>query len=239
MTSPWRTCFRVLRDHSVKVAVQFALLAVVPLSAATIAGKVQLTGTTVKDFSGVVISLESATPQLPPPRRATITQKNKTFIPHVLAIPAGTTVDFPNLDPIFHNAFSSFDGKVFDVGLYPPGGSKAVRFDRPGIIRLFCNIHPAMSAVIVVVNSPWFTVSSRSGAFEITGVPPGIYTLRVYHERATTATLSSLTRGVTVHDDRLDLPVITISETGYLPAPHKNKYGKDYPDQVIYSEHLP
>jgi plastocyanin len=239
MTSLWRICFRMLSRRWFKVAVQLVFVALVPLSAATIAGKVELTGTTVKDFSGVVISLESATPQLPPPRHATITQKNKTFIPHVLAIPAGTTVDFPNLDPIFHNAFSSFDGKVFDVGLYPPGSSKSVRFDRPGIIRLFCNIHPAMSAVIAVVNSPWFAVSARSGAFEISGVPPGTYTMRVYHERATTATLSSLTRSVTVRDDRLDLPVISISETGYLPAPHKNKYGKDYPDQVIYSEHLP
>ncbi len=78
-------------------------------------------------------------------------QKNKMFTPHILPIVAGTAVDFPNSDPIFHNAFSSYDGQIFDVGLYPPGSSKSVRFGRPGVVRVFCNIHPAMSAIILVL----------------------------------------------------------------------------------------
>jgi plastocyanin len=212
------------------------------LSAASISGHVDLTGTRVKDFSGVVVWLEPANPEPLKPVsdvHATIAQKNKTFLPHVLAISTGTTVDFPNLDPIFHNAFSSFDGKVFDVGLYPPGSSRAVKFDRPGVVRLFCNIHPAMSAVIVVVRSPWFSISGTNGTFNIPNVPPGVYTLRAYHERATDKTLTDLTRTITVREDRIELPVLSISETGYLPAPHKNKYGRDYPDQVIYTRHLP
>jgi plastocyanin len=212
------------------------------ISAASVTGRVDLTGTHVKDLSGVVVWLEPANPDLlraSPAGRATITQRNKTFLPHVLAISTGTTVDFPNRDPIFHNAFSSFDGKVFDVGLYPPGSSKAVKFDRPGVVRLFCNIHPAMSAVIVVLSSPFFSISAKNGSFDFPDVPPGIYTLHAYHERATARTLSDLTRNIIVRDDHLELPVLSISEAGYLPAPHKNKFGKDYPDQVIYTEHLP
>jgi plastocyanin len=209
------------------------------LSAATVTGRVGLTGTRVKDFSGVVISLDPGAPAPPHPgSHAVMTQKNKTFLPHILAIEAGTTVDFPNLDPIFHNAFSNFDGKVFDVSLYPPGTSRSVRFDRAGIVRVFCNIHSAMSAVIVVLNYPWFVISTRDGSFQIQGVPEGDYTLRVYHERATPATLASLAHPVSVKQERCELPRILISETGYLPAPHKNKFGKEYPHDTTYSEHL-
>jgi plastocyanin len=233
MTWRWRTFFSSFRHAAA------ALGLVAGLSAATVTGRVELTGTPVKDLSGVVIWLEPASPEPIRPGRATMTQRNKTFTPHVLAISAGTTVDFPNLDPIFHNAFSSFDGKVFDVGLYPPGSSRAVRFDRPGIVRLFCNIHPAMSAVIVVVNGPWFAVSAHDGTFEISGVPPGGFTLYAYHERATPQTLFGLSHAVTVRQDHMELPVISISETGYLPSPHKNKYGKDYPRHGNYSERMP
>jgi hypothetical protein len=166
-------------------------------------------------------------------------QKDKTFVPHILAIQAGTTVSFPNSDPIFHNAFSSFDGKIFDVGLYPPGASRSVTFEREGVARVFCNIHSAMSAVIVVLRHPWFAISLRDGSFQIHNVPEGEYTLRVYHERATLTTLAALTHSITVKQERLELPAISISETGYLLAPHKNKFGRDYPHVTVYSEHQP
>src|ERR1700688_3753128 len=100
------------------------------------------------DYSGVVISLKAG--QAPAgwvEGRATIVQKNKTFSPHVLAIRAGTTVEFPNDDLIFHNAFSSYSGQIFDIGLYPPGSTRSVRFKREGVVRVFCNIHASMSAV--------------------------------------------------------------------------------------------
>jgi plastocyanin len=209
--------------------------------AGSLAGRVELTGTRVKDRSGVVVWLEPASPTPAAPRataHVNMTQKNKTFLPHILAIQAGTTVDFPNADPIFHNAFSSFDGKVFDVGLYPPGTSRSVYFDRAGVVRVFCNIHSAMSAVIVVLKQPWFAVSSRDGSFQISGVPEGDYFLHVYHERATDSTLNALTHPISVKQNHSELPVILISETGYLPAPHKNKFGKDYPPTNVYSEHL-
>ena len=203
----------------------------------TVTGKVELREShsaavrTHHDFSGVVISLTSAHPEPPlatPKEHAVILQKDKTFTPHVLAIPLGSYVDFPNLDPIFHNAFSSYNGQIFDVGLYPPGTSRSVRFTREGVVRVFCNIHASMSAMIVVLATPYFAVTARDGSFTLPGVPPGQYTLRVVHERASEAALAALTGTVSVGPEALALPPIAISEAAYLTIPHKNKYGQDY-----------
>ena len=187
------------------------------------------------DYSGVVIWLLPAD-GTPAPRadgkHARLIQKDKTFTPHVLAIETGTTVDFPNYDPIFHNAFSNFSGQLFDIGLYAPGSSRSFRFERSGTVRIFCNIHPTMSAVILVVDTPYFNVSGRDGAFEIANVTPGEYQLKVFHERATDSVLQGLERRVSVEAGNLTLPPIQISESGYLPASHKNKYGKDYSKTV-------
>lgn len=185
------------------------------------------------DFSGVVVWLEpavgSAMPA-PPGAVAKMVQKDKTFTPHVLPIRVGTSVDFPNFDPIFHNAFSNYNGQLFDVGLYPPGTSRRVRFARPGIVRVFCNIHAAMSAVIVVLNTPYFEATQKNGAFQIGNIPPGDYFLHLFHERATQATLDSLTRRIVVTEGSIALPAIGISESGYIVIPHHNKYGHDYTD---------
>jgi plastocyanin len=199
---------------------------------ATVSGKVELAfsqNPNVRkhlDYSGVVAWLEPASGAavLPASRHAEMLQKNKTFTPHVLAITVGTTVDFPNRDFIFHNAFSNYNGETFDIGLYPPRTTKSTVFSRAGVVRVFCNIHPTMSAVIVVLKSPYF----HSGAFQISNVPPGSYRLRVFHERATEQTLEALSRVVEISDDGLQLPAISVSESGYLLLPHKNKFGKDY-----------
>src|SRR6476620_10388523 len=205
---------------------------VLPAFAGTVGGKVSLTDSRSKDFSGVVVWLDPVNGPptlLRPAAHAQILQKNKKFSPHILAVATGTTVDFPNTDPIFHNAFSNFEGKVFDIGLYPPRTSRAVTFDRPGIVRVFCNIHPTMSAIIVVVGTHYFTTTRSDGRFTLTNVPPGEYTMRLFHERATPATLDSLTLRIAVREGPTAAPPITISESGYLPFPHKNKYGKEYP----------
>jgi plastocyanin len=185
-----------------------------------------------RDFSGVVVWLapaERAAPaQGPRIPAATMIQKDKKFTPHILAVEAGTSVSFPNYDPIFHNAFSNYDGRVFDLGLYPPGTTRKVVFDRPGIVRVFCNIHASMSAVIVVSPSPWFARTVRTGAFEIEDVPPGDYTLNVFHERAAPEVLNRLKRKVTVALSAVDLGVLQVSESGFLQVPHKNKYGAEY-----------
>jgi len=184
-----------------------------------------------KDHSGVVVWLapsRSVPVPAPPDKPAVMAQKNKTFQPHVLAIQVGTAVDFPNYDPIFHNAFSTYDGRVFDLGLYRPGTSRRVLFDRPGIVRVFCNIHEAMSAIIAVLPGPWFCVTPRSGDIRIPAVPEGEYTVHFFHERALPEVLARLSRKIVVGPKGESLGAITISEAGYLPMPRKNKYGLDY-----------
>lgn len=212
--------------------------AVLAAPAATLSGTVELRESRDpavrkrQDYSGVVVWLTpgAGAPAAPvAARRAKMDQKDKTFLPHVLPVLAGTLVEFPNSDPIFHNAFSNYNGQIFDVGLYPPGSSKSFRFTRPGVVRIFCNIHASMSAVIVVLETPYFVVTGSNGRFDIPNVPPGEYTLRVYHERATQATLDALTSSVTVADRPQVLPAIAISESGYLAVPHRNKYDRDYP----------
>jgi len=207
------------------------------LFAGTVSGRVELRDSRdplvrkKSDYSGVVIWLEStggAAPARMETRHAKMIQKDKTFSPHVLVVTVGTVVDFPNLDPIFHNAFSNYNGQLFDVGLYPPGGSRKVHFTRPGVVRIFCNIHSSMSSIILVLKTPYFAATKRDGSFEIADVPPGQYTVHVFHERATAPTLAALSSRVTVTDEPLTLPAMSISESGYLPIPHKNKYGRDY-----------
>src|SRR5271154_382378 len=145
------------------------------LSAGAVNGRVEIVSSKNpdvrkhSDYSGVVVWIEPASgPAIPvAPHKAQMIQRGKRFIPHILAITVGSSIDFPNEDPIFHNAFSNYDGQVFDVSLYPPGTTRSVVFRREGVVRVFCNIHPAMSAVIVVLKSPYFAISTKSGTFSI------------------------------------------------------------------------
>ena len=205
--------------------------------AAGVTGEIELTNSKNasvrrhKDYAGVVLWLEPVDRPAPlsPPRRVEMKQKDKEFQPHVVAIPVNGTVDFPNLDLIFHNAFSNFSGQPFDVGLYPPRSSRNVTFKHAGIVRVFCNIHSTMSAIIAVVNSPWYAVTTSTGKYSITGVPPGEYQLHIFHERALQDNLGYLERRITVPETGVAMPLISISETGFIPAPHLNKFGQDYP----------
>jgi len=221
-----------------------------PAVASTVSGSVDLMNSQDplvrkhKDYSGVVVWLEALNGTAlravsGESKSAQMIQKNKRFTPHVLAIPVGSAVSFPNFDPIFHNAFSNFNGQIFDVGLYKPGSSRTVEFKREGFVRVFCNIHPQMSAVIVVLKTPYFAVSDQGGAFRIPDVPAGQYELHVFHERAPIETLRALNRKLTVENAALEVPPLAISESRYLQVAHKNKFGKDYPpvteEQPTYS----
>jgi plastocyanin len=161
-------------------------------------------------------------------KRWQLVQHNKSFQPHILVVPVGSVVDFPNRDPFFHNVFSLFDGKRFDLGLYEAGATNSVKFDRLGVSYLFCNIHPEMSAVVVAVDTSYFGVSGRSGSITIPNVPEGNYELHVWHERSLPEDLKSLTRTVTVSSLAPDLGSISVPENPSISPSHKNKYGQDY-----------
>jgi plastocyanin len=157
-----------------------------------------------------------------------IVQRNKTFEPHVLAVRVGSGVQFPNKDPFLHNVFSLFDGKRFDLGFYEAGSSRTVRFDRAGVSFLFCNIHPEMSAVIVVLPAPYFDVSDRQGRVTLAHVSNGRYRMEVWYERSTAEELQNLARPVTVTDQNRTLGTIRVAENPSFALTHKNKYGQDY-----------
>ena len=210
------------------------LLAALPALAAKLNGRVQIAAPAAKSLEGIAVWLTPVQGKAPAPAIQThrVIQKAKRFMPHVSVIGVGSSVDWPNLDPIFHNAFSNFAGQPFDTGLYPPGGTQRIRFMREGVVRVFCNIHSSMSAVIVVVPSPWFTATRADGTFSLGDVPPGEYLLKVWHERAPENSLRSSERRLTVTGDTATLDPIAIQESGFAaPPPHKNKYGQDYPPE--------
>jgi len=171
------------------------------------------------------------------PMHAVLQQKNKTFEPHLLAVTKGSTVDFPNRDPWFHNVFSLFNGKRFDLGLYEAGTTRAVHFDREGISYIFCNIHPEMSAVAVVLSTSYFAIPDKQGEFAIAAVPAGRYTLHVWNENALPAALQALARTVDVSPASHGVGTIHIQVTT-ASTQHKNKYGQDYeppsPNNPVY-----
>jgi plastocyanin len=132
-----------------------------------------------------VVWLEA--PNAPPQvqkARVVLDQRNLSFSPRILVVRAGTTVDFPNNDRVFHNVFSFRDGKRFDLGMYPVGTLRRVVFDRPGLSRIFCNIHPNMAAYVITVDSPYFARADESGAFTIADVPPGLQHYRAWRPGA-------------------------------------------------------
>jgi plastocyanin len=242
MTWPWRIFSDVVGRPPTKFVLSLLIAAIcaAEASGATVSGSVRLVDsrdTAVRrkgDYSGVVVWLDSigGPPPASRPRTVRIVQKDKRFSPHIVTIPVGSSVDMPHVDPIFHNAFSNFAGQPFDVGLYAPGTTEKVRFTREGVVRVFCNIHPTMSAVIVVTPTPYASITSRSGEFTIEGVEPGHYKLRVFHERSSEQTLKALEQRVNIDQLNLQVGPLTISESGYIEVPHKNKYGADYPPVI-------
>jgi len=193
------------------------------------------------DPSNVVLWLTAADGShlsAPTPVHPRLVQKNKSFEPHVLVIPVGTKVEFPNLDPFFHNVFSLFEGKRFDLGLYEAGSSRDVLFDKPGVSYIFCNIHAEMSAVVIALTTPYYGISDRAGHVTLPHILPGRYTLHVWYETAPPETLNALTREVVVGSDAA-LGALHLPPPGIVP-PHKNMYGHDYPpptpDQPVYAK---
>ena len=157
-----------------------------------------------------------------------LVQKDKMFTPHLLVVPTGSQVEFPNQDPFFHNVFSLFNGKRFDLGLYESGTSRSVRFDREGVSYIFCNIHPEMGAIVLALNTPYYGVSNENGVVELHNVPTGSYRLNVWSENGQLANPDVSQRIVQVSTEAVHLGDITLQKTTDALAHHKNKFGEDY-----------
>jgi plastocyanin len=202
---------------------------------AELKGKLQLTrnGHRVNDGSKVVVWLTplGTTPIPAPPQQGSqipkLVQKNKSFQPSLLVIPAGGKVEFPNQDPFFHNVFSLFDGKRFDLGLYESGTTQFVKFDKPGISFIFCNIHAQMSAVVIALNTPYYSISNWRGEIDIGDVTPGRYEMHVFHPSVSPEALHAAEREITVTSGETFLGNFSLAESD-IELAHKNKYGREY-----------
>jgi plastocyanin len=167
-------------------------------------------------------SVETVTTSAP----ARLVQKDKRFSPHVIAVRVGSEIEFPNQDPYFHDVFSIYRGKPFDLGLYESGTSRKIKFSQPGVSYIFCNIHPQMSAAVVAVSTPYFAVSGSDGGFQIPHVPQGHYKMEFWYEFASDAELSSIGREVDIGLETA--PVAVTLHSSDVPPLHLDKYGQEY-----------
>jgi plastocyanin len=196
-----------------------------PAGAGTVRGRVEVVdkgGKRATDVSDAVVWVEG--PQVKaPPASATIAMRGKGFAPRVVVVPVGGTVDFPNQDPIFHNVFSVSGENRFDLDLYKKPKSGSWTFRHPGLVRVYCNIHPQMSAYVLVRDNPFWARPAADGSFEIAGLPAGTWTLKAWHERG-----GEGSQPLTVPEEGVRDASLTLDASKWKRAPHKNKFGKDY-----------
>ena len=203
-----------------------ALAFAAPALAGTIAGQVQLKekgGQSATDMSEVVVWVEGVKNVKPKPAGGMMTMKAKAFSPHVVVVPVGGTVEFPNQDPIFHNVFSVSPENKFDLELYKRPKSGSWTFKAPGIAKVYCNIHPQMAAIVVVRDSPYYAMVAKDGSYSIEGVPAGKYQVFAWHERAGESAVD-----LTVPADGSIAANFALDASSYKRVQHKNKFGKDY-----------
>jgi plastocyanin len=183
-------------------------------------------GVELEDRSNVVVFVDGlGEQQTGEPAAAVVSQRDRRFRPRVLPLVRGTVVEFPNDDGIFHNVFSVSRVKTFDLGIYPKGESRSVTFDQPGLVKVYCNIHPDMISTVLVLNNPLFDTTDPTGAFEIDHVPNGEVTLRVWSEFS-----DEITRRVMISGGRSVEESFVIQETRRITE-HNNKFGRPYRDK--------
>ncbi len=197
-----------------------------PCPAGSITGSVSVTdkgGRPASDLQETVVYLEGArSPQARPPAER-IVMRGKAFQPHVVVVPAGGSVAFPNEDPILHNAFSVSGENRFDLDLYKRPQSKAWVFPKPGVVRVYCNIHPQMSAIVVVADSTYYGKAGRDGSFSLLDVPAGKYLLKAWHERG-----GETSQAISVPAEGTASAQLVLDASSFKRVQHKNKFGKDY-----------
>jgi plastocyanin len=214
------------RRNSLVLAIAVASLAAeTPCEAATVRGTLTIAGRGggAEDPTGAVVWLEAGSAGAPAPGRAVIDMKDKTFLPAVVAVPVGSTVTFPNGDPILHNVFSVSDRNEFDLGLYGRGDGRAVSFPAPGVVRVFCNVHPQMEAFVVVTPGPWRTFVAPDGSFAIEEAPPGRYSVWAWDRRGGLAS-----QPVEVGSDASPRVDFRMDASRYRRLPHLDKNGRPY-----------
>ena len=204
-----------------------------PPRAAELTGRVSFPQTARKTHLPAVVVWLSATSKspsvrTPSPGKFTLVQKNRMFTPHLLVIPVGSVVSFPNEDPFFHNVFSLFNGKRFDLGLYEAGSTREVEFSREGVSYIFCNIHPEMSAVVISLSTPLFAIADSDAQFTIHSVPAGEYELHVWIEGTLQPALDRLSRRIVLNEGESESVNIDASSTYHHSNGHLNMYGKPY-----------
>lgn len=218
--------FAILMSGLRSVACLMALALGSPALGGTVKGQVELlekSGKKAADLTDVVVYVDGVKAK-PRPSHATMTMSHKAFAPRVVAIGLGGTVDFPNQDAIFHNVFSVSGDNRFDLPLYKRPKSGQWIFQNPGIVRVYCNIHPQMSAVVVVRDNPFFVKAEADGSFVIPDVPAGRYTLKAWHERAGQEAVAPLLVPATGEVEAR----LVLDASSYRRVPHKKKDGKDY-----------
>lgn len=192
--------------------------------AGTVAGKVTLAaaGKDRADASNTVVWIEGAHAAGGAAKGA-MKSSSKRFEPRVVAVSRDATVEFPNVDPIYHNVFSVSGANRFDLGLYRSGTSKSKTFDQPGLVRIYCNIHPQMIGFVMVVDSDFVAVTGPDGTFRFDNVPPGPHVVKAWNEEGV-----EVSEPVAVKAGTEAPLAIRIDVSGFKAEPHKNKYGKDY-----------
>jgi plastocyanin len=208
-------------------AIFVCALAVAELDAAVVNGKVMfLTKRGQKPVINETLVWLDAVGKAPkrPGSTFTMTTRSKAFLPHVLAVPAGSTVAFPNEDPITHNLFSLTPGNTFDLGLYRKGAGKSHKFNAPGVVNVYCNVHPNMSAVVHVMSTPYYGFADANGDYSF-DVPPGKYRLTAWNEQS-----GSVTSDIDVASDGkvTGMTLLTIDGRNARAVQHKNKFGQAY-----------
>jgi plastocyanin len=178
------------------------------------------------DVGQAVIWLSTPAPEPVAAVRAEIGTADKAFSPHLLVVPVGSTISFPNHDPFNHNVFSLSEENPFDLGLYGRGEARSVKFTRPGIMRVYCNVHAQMSAIVVVRDNPYFAQPASDGTFSLPTVPAGSYQLHAWHERA-----SEVVRELAVPPVGLQNLAVELDARGYHFKAHLNKFGQPYPQR--------